>query len=175
MRAAVPVLAALLAAGPAAAQVLDVEIGRVGVVEPTETDVPETPPADGNLVGSSPQRPARFTKLGSAIDARFCMLFGFEFRAPNMPAPLEFPVVVQLDHPLWTRPDGRSGTQERFHNLLTSEWSYTGYHLEESWTLVPGTWRFTVLTGDKVLATQSFELSVAPGQSLPTNCGAPVS
>ena len=60
--------------------------------------------------------------------------------------------------------------------LRGGQWSYTGYGLEESWTLTPGTWRFTVLYEGKTLATQSFELQVDPGQPFPTEgCAAPVS
>ena len=156
-----------LAPAPARAQVLAVEIGQAGEVEAADPDPPSSPPAGNNLVGSSPQSPKRYIHLGGDITAKFCTLFGFQFRAPNLPPPLEVPVTIVLDHPLWTRPDGRTGTQERYTNVLRNSWSYSGYHLEESWTLVPGTWRFTVMFGDSVLATQSFELTVPPGQTFP--------
>ena len=111
--------------------------------------------------------------MGSDVDAKFCLLFGFQFRAPNLPPSMAFPVTVQLDHPLWTRPDGRTGTREVYPNVLTSDWSYAGYELDESWTLVPGTWRFTIFVGHAVLATQTFELSVEPGQTLGADGCAP--
>jgi hypothetical protein len=169
MKAALAGLAlyAAFAAAPARAQVLAVEIGRAGMIEPSDPDPVALPPTGGNLVGSSAQSPKRYIHLGPDVDAKFCMLFGFEFRAPNLPPPLEVPVTVVLDHPLWVRPDGKSGTQERYPNILRGTWSYSGYHLEESWTMVPGTWRFTVMMGDSVLASQEFELTVAPGQKFP--------
>jgi hypothetical protein len=160
-------LVAVMAAAPVRAQVLAVEIGRAGTIEPSDPDPVAQPPSGGNLVGSSAQSPKRYIHLGSDVDAKFCSLFGFEFRAPNLPSPLEVPVTVVLDHPLWVRPDGKSGTQERYPNILRGTWSYSGYHLEESWTMVPGTWRFTVMLGASVLATQEFELTVAPGQKFP--------
>jgi hypothetical protein len=167
---------AMVTAGAARAQVLAVEIGQAGQIEAADPDPPALPPAGSNLVGSSQQSPKRYIHIGSDIDAKFCTLFGFEFRAPNLSPPLEVPVTIVLDHPVWNRPDGRSGTQERYTNMLRSTWSYSGYHLEESWTLVPGTWKFTVMLGNSVLATQSFELTVAPGQTFPqAGCGAPVS
>ena len=176
MRAALAGLMVMLAAAPVRAQVLAVEIGQAGVIEPSDPDPPAAPPAGDNLVGSSPQSPKRYIHLGSDVDARFCTLFGFEFRAPNLPAALEVPVTIVLDHPLWTRPDGRTGTQERYSNTLRNTWSYSGYHLEESWTLTPGTWVFTVMLGDAVLARQSFELTVPPGQVFPAaGCAAAVS
>jgi hypothetical protein len=176
MRAAALGLLALAAVAPAKAQVLAVEIGQAGQIEPADPDPPADPPMGSNLVGSSPQRPKRYIHLGPEINAKFCTLFGFEFRAPNLPAPLEVPVTVQLDHPLWTRPDGRTGTRERYPNILRNRWAYTGYDLEETWTLVPGTWRFSVMLGDTVLASQSFELTVEPGQVFPAGgCGAPLS
>jgi len=176
MRPALAVLALTLAAHPVQAQVLAVEIGQVGTIEPADPDPPTIPPEGGNLVGSSAQKPKRYLHLGNQIDAKYCTLFGFEFRAPNLPAPLTMPVTVQLDHPLWVRPDGRSGTRERYPNVLHQDWSYSGYHLEESWTLVPGTWTFSVMMGDTVLASQSFDLKVDPGQKFPAGgCGAPLS
>jgi hypothetical protein len=173
MRAAVAwlALAAAFVAGPVRAQVLAVEIGRAGEIEPVDPDPPAAPATGNNLVGSSLQSPKRYIHLGGDVDAKYCTLFGFEFRAPNLPPPLEVPVTIVLDHPLWTRPDGRTGTQERYTNMLRGTWSYSGYHLEESWTLVPGTWRFTVMLGNSVLAAQSFELTVPPGQAFPqTGC-----
>ncbi len=166
-------LAAAFAALPARAQVLAVEIGRAGTIEPSDPDPVAVPPTGGNLVGSSAQSPKRYIHLGRDVDAKFCSLFGFEFRAPNLPAPLEVPVTVVLDHPLWNRPDGKSGTQERYPNVLRGTWSYSGYHLEESWTMVPGIWRFTIMLGDSVLASQEFDLTVAPGQTFPAMGCAP--
>ncbi len=178
MKAAVAAIAiaAAFVSGAARAQVLAVEIGKAGEIEAADPDPPTQPPAGNNLVGSSPQSPKRYIHIGSDINAKFCALFGFEFRAPNLPPPLEVPVTIVLDHPLWNRPDGRSGTEERYTNMLRGTSSYSGYHLEESWTLVPGTWKFTIMLGNSVLATQSFELTVAPGQKFPeAGCGAPVS
>ena len=115
---------------------LAVEIGQpVRWRRPTRTRHPRR--RGQHLVGSSPQSPKRYIHLGGDITAKFCTLFGFQFRAPNC-APLEVPVTIVLDHPLWTRPDGRTGTQVRYTNVLRNSWSYSGYHLEESWTLVPG-------------------------------------
>jgi hypothetical protein len=157
-------------------EVLAVEIGSVGVVQKTGPDGPELPPEPGNLVGSSYQKGDDFTHLGSDVDAHFCLSFGFRVRMPNLPPPLTMRTTIEIEHPLWTRPDGLKGTRERFPSVLSSQWGYTGYSLDESWTMVPGTWRFTVYLDDRVLARQSFELTVEPGQVFPAGgCGAPTS
>ena len=175
-----PAIACVLlvaAAMPARAQdVLAVEIGQFGVVQRSGQDGPEVPPEPGNLVGSSYQRGDEFLHLGSDIDAHFCLSFGLRLRMPNLPPPLTMKTTIEIEHPLWTRPDGVQGTKERFASVLSSQWGYTGYSLDESWTMEPGTWRFTVYLDDRVLAQQDFQLTVQPGQVFPPGgCGAPTS
>ena len=177
MRLAAALAAVVAAAGPAwADDLLAVEIGQAGSVDSTDQAGPVSPPANGNLVGSAPRRHDGFTTLGTYIGAHYCLSFGFEFRAPNLPPPVSMNVEMQLDHPLWTRPGGRTSTQEHFSDTLSSAWGYHGYALEESWTMVPGVWQFTVKSGNTVLATQRFNVTVAPGLVFPAGgCAAPTS
>lgn len=165
----------LLGCGIAHADPLALVIGRVGEVTAEEVG-PAQPPRPGNIAGIDSVRDPRFTHLGTSVQGAFCKQFGLEFKAANL-APGETALVqVTLDHPLWTRPDGVSGTREvNFNNVSADRWSYTGYTLEEDWSLVPGPWTFTISQGPRVLATVTFDVTVAQtGQHMTQeNCDAP--
>ena len=170
------IAAALLAATPAMAASLAVQMGRMGEVVAEEAGPPEAP-RPGNVVGSTPVRPPRFVHLGSDVTGVFCRQFGLEFRAANLPPGEAAAVVVQLQHPLWTLPDGRTSTMEtNVSGIDADHWSYTGYTLEEGWSLVPGRWTFTISQGPRVLAVADFDVTVEPGQTEPVNgCEVPTS
>ena len=174
-RAAIVTL--LLAAPlPALAQPLSVRIGRVGEVVAAEAG-PSEPPRPGNVAGTTPVLDPKFLQLGTAIEGTPCRQFGLEFRAVNLPPGVTVPVMIQLTHPLWTRPDGQSGTTEtNVSSVSADRWTYIGYTLEEEWSLVPGPWTFTISQGPRVLATTTFNVAVEPGQHIPREgCSAPTS
>ena len=170
--------AALIALWPvvASADQLVVQIGRVGEVVAPETG-PSEPPRAGNVAGTTPVSDPKFLHLGPDVDGTPCRQFGMEFRATNLPPGAETQVMVQLSHPLWTRPDGQTGTTETNISTVTSDrWTYVGYTLEEDWSMVRGEWTFTISQGPRVLATTSFNVSVEPGQTVPKDgCSAPTS
>ena len=166
----------LTVSGPVLAEPLSVEIGRIGEVAAPEAG-PTVPPKPGNVVGSTAVGTPRFLTLGPDLDGAYCKQFGFEFRARDLPASLSMPVEVRLDHPLWTLPDGRTSTREVNDSAVSSDrWSYSGYTLEEPFSLVPGAWTFSVMLGDTVLATARFNVTVEPGQKMPAaGCAVPTS
>ena len=169
---------AIVCADPALADPpLALRLGRAGEVVAPEAG-PSQPPLPGNVAGTTPVLDPRFIHLGPDVEGTYCRQFGIEFRASNLPAGSIEPVVVQLSHPLWTRPDGQSGTVEtNVSNVSSDRWTYVGYTLEESWSLVPGTWTFTISQGPRVLATSSFNVSVDSDQQRlpPGGCSAPTS
>ncbi len=167
---------ACLAASPALAEQLVLQVGRIGEVAAQEAG-PREPPRPGNLAGSAAVHDPRFLKLGSDIDGTFCRQFGMEFKAANLPLGEVAPVLIQLEHPLWTLPNGQSGTTETNVSTASADhWSYTGYTLEEPWSLVSGTWTFTVIQGPRILAKASFNVTVEPDQHLPSaGCDTPTS
>ena len=152
---------------PAFADPLTLDLGRLGQVVAQEAGPPE-PPRPGNVVGSTPVLQPRFTHLGPDINGVFCEQFGLEFRAANLPPGIVQPVTVTLQHPLWTLPDGRTSTAETNSSFVSPDrWTYTGYTLEESWSLVRGTWTFVISQGARVLASASFNVTVHTGQQPP--------
>ena len=164
------------ATAPAFADPLAVRIGRIGEVAAAEAG-PAEPPRPGNVAGTTPVLDPKFLTLGSQIEGTPCRQFGLEFRAVNLTPGAAAPVLVQLSHPLWTRPDGQTGTVETNVSSVTSDrWTYVGYTLEEEWSLVPGPWTFTISQGPRVLGTARFDVTVEPGQVIPPEgCSAPTS
>ena len=165
-----------LAPVSAFADPLVLQVGRVGEVVAPEAG-PSLPPRLGNVAGTTPVLDPKFLQLGTQIDGAPCRQFGLEFRALNLPPGATSDVMVQLTHPLWTRPDGQTGTMEtNVSSVSADHWTYVGYTLEEAWSMVPGTWTFTISQGPRVLATTSFNVSAEPGQTIPADgCSAPTS
>ncbi|WP_158745818.1 DUF3859 domain-containing protein [Acidisphaera sp. L21] len=171
IRTALAALSLVASASTASAQQLVLRLGRMGQVVAQEAGPPE-PPRGENVVGSTPVFDPKFVTLGPDIVAKYCKQFGLEFEAANLPSGTAAPVTVSLQHPLWTLPDGRTSTVETNSSGVSPDhWSYTGYTLEEPWSLVPGTWTFTITQGPRILATASFNLTVDPGQDAPPKDG----
>jgi len=119
----------------------------------------------------------RFVNRTSRIEARLCRRFGIRFEAPNLDPVLTTRVTIRVTHPALVRPDGQSGEVDTWQSPINREPSMAGYHFEKPWELVPGTWTFAVLFGDRVLAEHSFEVVAAPGPGAlaPGGCDVPVS
>ena len=165
-RAAALAATLVLVAMPALADPLILRVGRAGEVVAPEAG-PAEPPRPGNVAGTTPVLDPKFLTLGPDVEGTPCRQFGLEFKAVNLPPGVAVPVVVRLDHPLWTRPDGISGTSElNVSNVQADKWTYVGYTLEEQWSLVPGDWTFTISQGPRVLAVSKFNVSVEPGQTV---------
>lgn len=155
----------LLASVPAGATPLQVEVAGAGEV--LAPDMGEVQILPGNLAGVAGVAAPKMIHPGHHIDGMYCHQFGFSFRAVNLPQGQVAPVLVRVAHPLWTLPDGRSGTEESWPSMLQgNQWAYVGYAFTESWSLVPGEWVFTVSQSGRVLTQQSFTVDVAPGQVL---------
>jgi Domain of unknown function (DUF3859) len=162
----------LLAARPVLADPLQIEIANAGETYTQEVGAPKLMP--GNLAEVTAVTSPILMHAGTHITGKYCHQFGFSLRAINLPANQVVVFDVHVTHPLWKLPDGRSGTDEAWTTSIQgSRWGYIGYSLTEPWSLEPGTWTFTLSQGLRILATQSFELEVAPGQTMPADGCAP--
>ena len=112
------------------------------------------------------------------IEARLCHRFGFTFRAVNVGPDEALAVSVRSQHPAILRPDGTVSAGSTYPLSVTPDRNgLVGFSFDEPWELVPGTWTFQVLLGDKVLAECVFH--VVPPESaqpaVPGGCQALVS
>lgn len=165
-------LAATLAGGAARAQPVQLEVAGAGEV--VAQDFGEAQLLPGNLASVSGVATPRLIRPGTRINGVYCRQFGFSFRIANARADTVQPVTIQVTHPLWTLPDGRTGTQEQWPTTLQGgNWSYVGYSFTEAWSLEPGPWVFTIRQGARVLAEQRFQVDVTPGQVMPSEGCAP--
>jgi hypothetical protein len=101
------------------------------------------------------------------IEARACTRFGLQYRADNLPPGEAAPITVRVEHPRVARPDGRSSTIDTYEVPSGGGVRYTGFDFDEPWTLVPGTWTFSLIHGGEVLAEQRFAIIIAPGTTIP--------
>ena len=163
------------AAAPAAARVGGVVV-RWGEVDAVYAG-PMSP--DDRLKALSPGQTvsdARFTKTTDQIQARRCLRFGVSAwltAGPGERYPPRVRVVVQ--HPLTTRPDGASSTEDSFYTPVLNGEVAAFFVFENRWEMQPGAWTFQFLDGDTLLASKSFNVTVPPGAQ-PSVCeGAPTS
>jgi hypothetical protein len=165
-------LAVTLGGGAARAATVQLEVAGAGEV--VAQDIGEATLLPGNLAAVTGVASPKLIHAGHRIEGAYCHQFGFSFHALNLAPDETIPVTVQVTHPRWTLPDGRSGTQETWTSALEgNHWGYVGYSFTEAWSLVPGTWSFTMSQGTHVLTQQNFQLDVAPGQILPLDGCAP--
>ena len=165
-------LAFTLGMGPARAATLQLEVAGAGEV--VTQDLGEATLLPGNLASVTNVGTPKLVRAGHRIAGAYCRQFGFSFRATNLAADKTASVIVQVTHPRWTLPDGRSGTQETWTSTLRgNQWGYVGYAFTEEWSLVPGLWAYTVTQDGHVLTEQDFQIDVAPGQTMPLQGCAP--
>ena len=168
----VSALAFLLGIAAAPAATLQLEVAGAGEV--VAQDIGEGTLLPGNLASVTNVGTPKVVHPGHRIAGAYCRQFGFSFRAINLPADATSSVTVQVTHPRWTLPDGRSGTQETWTSTLRgNQWGYVGYAFTEEWSLVPGLWAFTITQNGHELTEQDFQIDVTPGQTMPLQGCAP--
>ena len=172
MKRRIGALACLLGIAAAPPAALQLEVAGAGEV--VAQDIGEGKLLPGNLASVTNVGTPKVIHPGHRIAGAYCHQFGFSFRALNLAADETRTVTVQVTHPRWTLPDGRSGTQETWTSSLRgNQWGYVGYAFTEDWSLVPGQWAFTVTQDGHQLTEQDFQIDVAPGQTMPLQGCAP--
>ena len=109
----------------------------------------------------------RFVERTDRIEARPCRGFGIRFRlGPPDPAGTTR-VTVRVTHPPMALPGGEVRETGTYPQQVGREPGFAGYSFDEPWEMVPGTWTYAVLSGDKVLVEQRFEVVLPPGMTGP--------
>ena len=104
---------------------------------------------------------ARVVRQTSRIEARLCGRFGVAFMPEGLGVRGALDVTIQSRYPALVSPDGTSNDGVRYPWTFTAGQSGVfGFTFDHPWELVPGTWTFSVLSGGKVLAEQSFDVVV---------------
>ncbi len=117
----------------------------------------------------------RFTRVTDVIEAKLCGRFGVSAwlsAGPGEPLPDEVLVVVR--HPLTTRPDGASSTEDRFYTAVIGREVSAYFSFESGWEMQPGSWTFEFRTADAMLATKSITVTARAEPVAPRSvCGGP--
>jgi hypothetical protein len=115
-----------------------------------------------------------FINHTNRIEIRPCRRFGISFEAHSRNE--EARLTIRVTHPLMVRPDGARGEVETWQSPTDLKGSFAGYSFNYAWEMVPGTWTFSLLFADQVLAEQRFELFESSGPpSMPRGCSEVIS
>lgn len=172
-RLAVPCLAYAVSAAPLRAQVVpEVHITEYGeYVARRELDVLAPDPDAGRTAPVVIVDAPRFVERTGRIEAGPCRGFGIGFALGGLDPARTAHVTIRVTHPPMTPPDGRVREESTYPRRIGREPSFAGYSFDEPWEMVPGTWTFAVLFGDKVLAERRFEVVMPPGADAPPRGG----
>ncbi len=100
------------------------------------------------------------------IVARLGAKMGIQVRhTRGRSAPL--PVDVEVRHPPITGPDGQARSVDSWKWEIVTEPAFTGWHFEEPYELVPGTYTIAILSNGRVAAQKQFTV-ILPNQG---DCG----
>ena len=170
----------VLAAAPALARPGEVEIVAFGEFG-ARRDTPGTPAGtDGGTEpgtgrdGAGTERDGAGTdfeaearaliRRTACIEARLGLRFGIAARRRSPGGGP--PVRVEIRHPPFRGPDGRTQRVESWAATLTRAGMYSGWSFEAPYELAPGPWRFVILRRGRVAAERTFTV-MAPGAACP--------
>ncbi len=100
----------------------------------------------------------------ACIEARLGLRFGIAARRRSPCGGL--PVRIEIRHPPFRGPDGRTQRVESWAATLTRAGLYSGWSFEAPYELAPGPWRFVILRGGRVAAARTFTV-VPQGTACP--------
>ncbi|HEY0781269.1 MAG TPA: DUF3859 domain-containing protein [Thermoanaerobaculia bacterium] len=104
-----------------------------------------------------------FLPGGTAVQARLGTSMGIEVQVKGAPLGSIVTLRTRVTHPPLTNPATRRTTTR---DEWTTEMNaliprYAGWAFAEPWELVPGRWTIELLQGDRTIASQDFEVTVA--------------
>jgi hypothetical protein len=161
-------LATLLAVPVAAAAKVRVIIVEWGEMEVQRSDSPLGPEFEEHSLGPGYQSAeSHFINHDDSVPAELCRSFGFRaWVAAGPDEALPKRVLLDLHHPVMTRPDGASATETTLSLPVRLGEIGSAYTLDEPWEAVPGTWTFDLVLDGEVVASKTMELTPPePGQA----------
>ena len=170
-------LLAMSALAPARARVRAVVVqwGEIEVGEPAGPLGPEYDEhslSRGQAVASS-----RYVNHEDHVAAQLCRAFGFQAWLTHGPGEaLPDRILLRVNHPILTRPDGATGSQDTMMLPVVNGATGTSFGFDEPWEAVPGEWTFELVLGGDVIASKTFVVTrPQPGDPAPTCPGRAVS
>ncbi len=172
-------LVVALAISPAAAlakvQGVIVRWGEVEVGDlagPLGPDYQEHSLGEGHEVTST-----RFLNHDDHIPAQLCRNFGFQAWLAGGPGDvMPDRILMRVHHPLLTRPDGVSGSEDTLMLPVMNGMTETSFGLDDPWEAQPGDWTFDLVLDGAVIASHTFVLTKpTPDTPLPECPGRSVS
>ena len=170
-------LLAMLAAKPVKAKVQAV-IVQWGEMEVGEPAGPLGPEYQEHSLGAGHEVTfERFINQNDHIPAQLCRSFGFRAWLAGGPGDvLPDRVLVRVDHPTITRPDGVSSAQDTLMLPVTADGVGTSFGFDDPWEVRPGNWTFDLVLDGAVIASKTFVVTEpAPDAPKPSCPGRAVS
>ena len=96
--------------------------------------------------------------------------FGFRFRIEGQAQERVVTLRKTVTYPVSVRPPGGFQPITGYEHTIarhSSEVTFAGYGFDYLWELMPGTWIFRILEGDRMLTEQRFQVIDGTGQSVP--------
>ena len=142
------------------AQAQSVEIDRIAIIDSGIYSVSSGSDADKSPSGSDAG--IKLIKKTSTIEARIGVTFGFQYVVVGRPRSEQ----VQLTEITLFPPPGLKDPKvksmmlrhEQQIDVAIGELDATLFTLEHDWELVPGKWIFELRQGDRLLASETFEV-----------------
>lgn len=108
----------------------------------------------------------------TTVPAILGLHFGFRFRVQGQPEGRVVTLRKDVTYPASVKPPGALQQITGYEHTVArsiDEVSFAGYGFDYSWELMPGTWIFRLLEGDRALAEQRFRVVDGAGRSVPRN------
>ncbi len=104
--------------------------------------------------------------------AQLCRSFGFEaWLAGGAGDTLPNRILMRVSHPMQTRPDGATSTQDTLMLPVRGRVVGSSYTFDDAWEIQPGDWTFDLVLEGEVVASKTFVLTApepgSPGPDCP--------
>ena len=124
-------------------------------------DAPDT--AEGSVGRIDASWTPKFLAPPDQVKARLGLSIGLEVRVEGREFLAVVPLRTRVTHPPIVTPDnGKATTVDEWDSPMNARFPrFTGWRFDHRWELVPGKWTIDVLSGEQVIASQEFQVTVA--------------
>ena len=170
LRAGLAVLGLALLLPLAAQAKIHAVIVRWGEIQVGEAAGPLGPEYQEHALSQGHQvTSTEFINHDDHIPAQLCRSFGLEAWLAGGPGDtLPSRILMQVHHPVLTRPDGVSSAEDTLMLPVDNGAVETSFGFDDRWEVQPGDWTFDLVLDNEVIASKTFVLTPpAPGTAAP--------